>query len=95
MERDPGEWRRLNELSECDCMNVCMLSKIKNKQQKKGIFLREKANLGRADGGGGGPVPHKVRDARLRLLQPVDVHPRQLLREVIRQLRSEQFITLF
>ncbi len=54
-----------------------------------------KANLWRADGGSGGPVPHEVRDARLRLLQPVDVHPRQLLREVIRQLRSEQFITLF
>jgi hypothetical protein len=75
-------------------MNVRMLSNRKNKQ-KKGIFQREKANLGRADGGGGGPVPHEVRDTRLRLLQPVDVHPSQLLREVIRQLRSEQSALLF
>ena len=43
-----------------------------------------------ADGWSAGPVPHEVSHARLRLLEPVDVHPRQLLREVIRQLRSEQ-----
>ncbi len=25
MERDPGKWRRINEMYECDWMNVCML----------------------------------------------------------------------
>lgn len=53
-------------------------------------LAREPPVLGRADGGCAGPVPHEVGHAGLRLLQPVDVDPLQLLREVsqVRHLRS-------
>lgn len=51
-------------------------------------LARESPVLWWADGGSAGPVPHEVRHPRLGLPHPVDVDSLQLLREVVRQLRS-------